>query len=127
MEEQHNLEKREWLNKLDKITDNYKTYAESYQNYTVMKDQFDSLQKEMQQNSHILNHYEGLIRNLLTDLLSSYKKINYYLNSDKLVENSDLAHDYYFRTNEDLKDKLAYYNSKIDQYTFEDLYKEVLD
>ena len=62
------MEKQEWLMKLDKITNNYKTYAESYQNFSVMKDEFDSLQRDFKQGSQVLKHYENLLKQTLNDL-----------------------------------------------------------
>jgi len=111
--------------KLDKITNNYKTYAESYQNFSVMKDEFDCLQRDFKQGSQVLKHYENLLKQTLNDLLANYKKVNFYLVSEKLNNSIDLSIDYFVRTREELKEKLITYNEKIDRFSFEEISQEI--
>ena len=125
LEEEHNVEKQEWLYKLEKITANYKTYAESYQNYVAIKEDFEAMDKEFKHTKQIGKHYEVVIKNALTEILSCYKKVNFFLNSDKLINSVDLSKDYFNRTKDDLKEKLFDLSAKIDPYTFEDLFQEV--
>ena len=123
--EEHNIEKQEWLIKLEKITNNYKTYAESYHNFTVIKDNFDSLQGEFQQNLQILKHYESLIQQLLKDFIANFKKINFYLNSEKLTTNVDLSNNYFIRHHEETREKIISYYDKIDKYNFKEIYNQL--
>lgn len=124
-EEQHNLEKQEWLSKLDKITDNYKTYAESYQNFLAIQSDYDHLYKEHKKLVQLEQHYESLIKLAIAEVLSCYKKVNFYLGNDKMVESPELSKDYFTRTKEEIKEKLFSFNKKIDPNTFEDLYQQV--
>ena len=50
------------VKKLDKITVNYKAYAESHQNFIKFKLDFDNLRKDYDHNYKILSFYEGLIK-----------------------------------------------------------------
>ena len=50
------------VKKLDKITFNYKAYAESHQNLLMLKANFDNLSKDYNHNYKILKYYEGIIK-----------------------------------------------------------------
>ena len=124
-EEQHNIEKQEWLAKLDKITNNYKVYAETYQHYVVLNEENENMRRELNDIKQITKHYETLVKITLSDLVSDYKKVNFYLISEKLNASTELSFDYWKRAREEIKDKLSGFNEKIDPYVFEDIYNEV--
>ena len=50
------------VEKLDKITVNYKVYAESHQNFIKFKVEYDNLRKDYDHNYKILMYYEDLIK-----------------------------------------------------------------
>ena len=50
------------IKKLEKITVNYKVYAESHQSYFKIKADFENLKKDYDHNYKILNFYEDFIK-----------------------------------------------------------------
>jgi hypothetical protein len=61
-EEEFKKEKSAILDELDRITINYKTYAEGYKKFTILEDQHTNLQKDYQHNYNVLVSYGESLR-----------------------------------------------------------------
>ena len=61
-EEEFSKEKSGILDELERITVNYRTYAEGYKNYSVLEDQHKNLQRDYQHNYNVLVSYGESMR-----------------------------------------------------------------
>jgi hypothetical protein len=61
-EEEYRLEKAGVLDQLDKITENYKKYAEGYKNFTLLEEQLKNLQNDYNHNYKVLTTYQESIK-----------------------------------------------------------------
>jgi hypothetical protein len=61
-EDEFRKEKSSILEELDRITLNYRTYAEGYKNYTILEEQHQNLQKDYQHNYNVLVSYGESLR-----------------------------------------------------------------
>jgi hypothetical protein len=61
-EENYNREKSQILEELEKISINYKTYAEGYKNYSLLEDQLKNLRMDYQHNYNVLISYGESLR-----------------------------------------------------------------
>lgn len=60
--EEHHIEKSKILNELDRISLNYKTYAEAYKKYSLIEEELKNLKKDYQHNYKVLISYEESLR-----------------------------------------------------------------
>lgn len=122
LEEEHKSEKEGILNELDKISTNYKMYAESHKNYTSFEEQFKNLQKDYHHNYKVLTSYQENLSIFLKDYMDLFRLIGNYLN-EKYNRDNPLT----FLA--DIKDyiieNLEKYKETIDVLNFKDIYDEV--
>jgi hypothetical protein len=61
-EDEYRIEKAGILDELDRITANYKTYAESYKNIQILDEQHKNLQRDYAHNYNVLTAYQESLR-----------------------------------------------------------------
>ena len=120
-------EKKEILKQLDKISVNYKIYAESHQQISKIKNDYNNLFQKFEQNLKVISNYQ----NDIIYLLSSYIKINYNI--------SNFLNDYYngninnIRIDSNIfieklknyiEENIIKFNNKIDNVNFPNFYNE---
>ena len=120
-------EKKEILKQLDKISVNYKIYAESHQQISKIKNDYNNLFQKFEQNLKVISNYQ----NDIIFLLSSYIKIHYNI--------TNVLNDYYNGSINNIRidfnnfieqlknyieDHIIKFNNKIDSVNFPNFYNE---
>ena len=128
MEKEFTTEKQLLLDKLDKITNNYKLYAEGYKEKAILKKDIGTLINNYKQNNKVLNSFKDSFSFLLKKNMIMYNECK-NLNIDINNINTN-AKDQYVQFIIDIKNKLfnniIKYKKSIDMINFPDFYKEYL-
>jgi hypothetical protein len=123
-EEEYKQEKESIFAELDKITGNYKMYAESYKNYHNLEEQFKNMQNDYNHNYKVLINYQESITIFLQDYMELFKVITAFL-SEKYNRNNPLT----FLS--DIKDlileNLGKYKNTIDVLNFREIFDEYMN
>jgi hypothetical protein len=124
MQKEFAAEKQMMLDKLDKITNNYKMYAEGYKEKAILKKDIGTLMLNYKQNNRVLNSFKDSFMFLLK------KNMNIYNLCKKFEINSKKNNDEYDEFLDDIKNKLLNniikFKKSIDMINFPDFYKEYL-
>ena len=124
MEKEFKAEKQLLLDKLDKITNNYKIYAEGYNENTILKKDIGTLMNNYKQNNKVLNTFKDSFCFLLKNNMYIYNECK-KLNLD--VDNINSQYEQFIL---DMKNKLfnniIKFKKSIDMINFPDFYKEYL-
>ena len=132
MEKEFTTEKQLLLDKLDKITNNYKLYAEGYKEKAILKKDIGTLINNYKQNNKVLNSFKDSFSFLLKKNMTMYyecKNLNIDKNNTYTYTNKNDNGQYYDFII-DIKNKLfnniIKYKKSIDMINFPDFYKEYL-
>ena len=79
MESEYKLEKKTFLSELDKISQNYKTYAENAKLLPQMKNDYQALLSKYNQNNKVIENYQENIKSLLKDFIQLHSNICNYI------------------------------------------------
>ena len=79
MENEYKLEKATILSELDKITNNYKLYAESYKQLPKIQNEYTALMNKYKQNNKVIENYLDNIKQLLNDFIQLHNSIHNYI------------------------------------------------
>ena len=124
MQKEFTSEKQMLLDKLDKITNNYKIYAEGYKEKVILKKDIGTLMSNYKQNNKVLNSFKDSFAFLLK------KNMNMYNSCKKFDINIKKINNEYEEFIIDIKNKLfnniIKFKRCIDMINFPDFYKEYL-
>ena len=124
MEKEFTAEKQILLNKLDKITNNYKIYAQGYNENSILKKDIGTLINNYKQNNKVLNTFKDSFFFLLKNNMSLYNE------AKKLKIDINNIANQYEQFILDLKNKLfnniIKFKKSIDMINFPYFYKEYL-
>ena len=127
MEKEFTTEKQLLLDKLDKITNNYKLYAEGYKEKAILKKDIGTLINNYKQNNKVLNSFKDSFSFLLKKNMIMYNECK-NINID--INNGNTNNNQYEEFIIDIKNKLfnniIKYKKSIDMINFPDFYKEYL-
>ena len=127
MEINYQEEKKEILKQLDKISVNYKIYAESFQQNFKIKNDFNNLSQKYEQNLKVISNYQKDIIYLLSEYIQMHFNISNFLNN---YYNSNLNNirvdsiNFIEKNKEFIEKNMMKFNKKIDTVNFPDFYNE---
>ena len=130
MQKENTIEKQILLDKLDKITKNYKLYAEGYKEKIILKKDIDTLINNYKQNNKVLNSFKDSFVLILKKNMNIYnecKKFESNINNDN-NNNNNIINNIYQDFISDIKNKLLNniikFKKNIDMINFPEFYKE---
>jgi hypothetical protein len=97
LENEYKLEKATILSELDKITNNYKLYAESYKQLPKIQNEYTALMNKYKQNNKVIENYLDNIKQLLNDFIQMHNSIHNYIENTQSKYNNNYYHN---RTND---------------------------
>ena len=117
-------EKEEFLEKLDKISANYKTFAESHQKLNKINLDFENLKNLYEKNNSFLFNYEDFIKFTLLDFISNFKKLQNFINLN--TSNSNHFTDFFLVFRDEMKASMSNFKLKLSKNlsNFDDYFKE---
>jgi len=139
MQAEFTTEKQMLLDKLDKITNNYKLYAEGYKEKTLLKKDIGTLINNYKQNNKVLNSFKEWFSFLLKKNIAIYNECknfdidkynNNTYNTTSNTNNTNGNNNQYENFILDIKNHLfnniIQFKKNIDMINFPDFYKEYL-
>lgn len=88
MENDFKIEKKTFLSELEKISNNYQMYAESYKQIPKIRNDYQILQVKYNQNNKVIENYQENIKSLLQDFIQLHSNISNY------IENATNSNEY---------------------------------
>jgi len=125
MQKDYTTEKKMLLEKLDKITNNYKMYAEGYQEKSILKKDINTLINNYKQNNKVLNSFKDSFSFLLKKNITMYnecKKLDNEMDNINDINNKYL--DFIFDIKNKLLNQILKFKKNIDMINFPDFYKD---
>ena len=107
-------EKKNLLEKLDKISSNYKLYAESYKENIQLKKEKEILAENSSQINIILNSCKNNIINLLKKNMQYYAKLKFFYENKNIQYKSINYDDFIFSLKEEILNNLMQYKTQLD-------------
>ena len=92
LENEYKLEKATILSELDKITNNYKLYAESYKQLPKIQNEYTALMNKYKQNNKVIENYLDNIKQLLNDFIQMHNSIHNYIENTQSKYNNNYYH-----------------------------------
>ena len=139
MQKEFTVEKQMLLDKLDKITNNYKLYAEGYKEKAILKKDIGTLISNYKQNNKVLNSFKEWFSFLLKKNIVIYNECknfdidkynNNTYNTTSNTNNTNGNNNQYENFLLDIKNHLfnniIQFRKNIDMINFPDFYKEYL-
>lgn len=123
MQEEHLKEKTLIFNELDRISQNYKEYAESHKKIQEMDVDYFQLKDDYTHNAKLLNAYHSNISEFLSDYVDLFKQILKHLTSFKQYSSSNLVYD----MKDAILTNMIKYRNWIDNFNFAEIYDEYQD
>ena len=126
-EKEYQEEKKLILMKLDKISKNYKIYAESFQQNTKIKNDYDLLNEKYEQNIKVISNYQKDIITLLSDFMKLYSNISnfiFQLNNNNLKNIRIDSSNFIKQIKDFIEKKIIKFDKKIDYVNFQNFYHE---
>ena len=124
MEKEFTTEKQLLLDKLDKITNNYKVYAEGYKEKAILKKDIGTLINNYKQNNKVLNSFKDSFFFLLKKNMIIYNECK-NLKIDPMNINNQ-CEEFIIDIKNKLFNNIIKYKKSIDMINFPDFYKEYL-
>ena len=124
LEKQFTSEKQILLDKLEKITGNYKLYAEGYQEKSLLQKDMGTLINNYKQNNRVMNSFKDSFLFLLK------KNMNIYIDFKKfetMPSNSNKIFDLLNNIKNNLYSNILRFKKSIDMINFPEFYKEYLN
>ena len=125
MEIEFTTEKQLLLDKLDKITNNYKLYAEGYKEKALLKKDIGTLINNYKQNNKVLNSFKDSFSFLLKNNIIMYNKCK-NLNIDINNSNNNQYEEFIIDIKNRLFNHIIKYKKRKDMINFPNFYKEYL-
>ena len=126
-EKEYQEEKKLILMKLDKISNNYKIYAESFQQNIKIKNDYELLNEKYEQNIKVISNYQKDIITLISDFMKLYSNISnfiFQLNNSS-VKNIRIDSSNFIKQLKDfIEKKIIKFDKKIDYVNFQNFYHE---
>ena len=107
-------EKKNLLEKLDKISTNYKLYAESYKENIQLKKEKEILAENSSQINAILNSCKNNIINLLKKNMQYYTKLKFFYENKNAQYKSINYDDFIFALKEEILNNLMQFKTQLD-------------
>ena len=126
-EKEYQEEKKLILMKLDKISKNYKIYAESFQQNTKIKNDYELLNEKYEQNIKVISNYQKDIITLLSDFMKLYSNISnfiFQLNNSNLKNIRIDSSNFIKQIKDFIEKKIIKFDKKIDYVNFQNFYHE---
>ena len=125
MELEFTKEKQLLLDKLDKITNNYKLYAEGYKEKALFKKDIRTLINNYKKNNKVLNSFKDSFSFLLKNNIIMYNECK-NLNIDINNSNNNQYEEFIIDIKNRLFNHIIKYKKSIDMINFPNFYKEYL-
>lgn len=113
-EETYSNEKKEIDKELERISKNYKLYADSHLKLLNQKGEYDDLKLEKEHNLHIISMYQEFINTFLLDYIHLFEKLN--KNKEKHINSDGI----FTLVNENIKK----YRNTIDCFNFPEIFQK---
>jgi hypothetical protein len=126
LETSKNKDKEELLAKLEKISNNYRTFAESHQKFGKVQAENESLKASYELVSKEVVNYEEFIKFTLLDLISNFKRINNFINLNSNCSLNQLQN-FVFNIREEMKQSMGNFKLKLFKPTNFDVYFKEFD
>ena len=118
------IEKRNLLEKLDKISSNYKLYAESYKENAQLKKEKDILAENSSQINLFFNSCKNSLINLLKKNMQYYTKLKIFYENKNDQYKSINFNEFIFSLKEELLNNLIQYKNQLDIINFPTFFYE---
>ena len=123
LEKQFTSEKQILLDKLEKITGNYKLYAEGYQEKAILKKDMGTLIDNYKQNNRVMNSFKDSFLFLLKKNMNIYTDFKQF---ETMPSNSNKIFELLNNIKNSLYSNILRFKKNIDMINFPDFYKEYL-
>ena len=123
LEKQFTSEKQILLDKLEKITGNYKLYAEGYQEKAILKKDMGTLIDNYKQNNRVMNSFKDSFLFLLKKNMNIYTDFKQF---ETMPSNSNKIFELLNNIKNSLYNNILRFKKNIDMINFPDFYKEYL-
>ena len=124
MQNEHVTEKKMILDKLDKITNNYKIYAEGYKEQSILKKDIGNLINNYKQNNRVLNSFKDSFLFLLKKNMYMYNECKKLDIDIKNINN--IYEKFILEIKNSLINQIIKFKKNIDMINFPEFYKEYL-
>ena len=125
IQKEYATEKKMILDKLDKITNNYKIYAEGYKEKSILKKDINNLIINYKQNNKVLNSFKDSFLFLLKKNMYMYYECKKFDIDIKNINNN--YEEYILEIKNSLLNQIIKFKKSIDMINFPDFYKEYLN
>ena len=126
-EKEYQEEKKLILMKLDKISSNYKIYAESFQQNVRIKNDYELLNEKYEQNITVISNYQKDIITLLSDFMKLYSNISNFIfqfNNSNVKNIRIDSTNFIIQLKDFIEKKITKFDKKIDYVNFQNFYNE---
>jgi hypothetical protein len=124
LEKQFTSEKQMLLDKLEKITGNYKLYAEGYQEKSILQKDMGTLINNYKQNNRVMNSFKDSFLFLLKKNMNIYTEFKKF---EAMPSNSNKIFDLLNNIKNNLYNNILRFKKSIDMINFPEFYKEYLN
>ena len=124
LEKQFTSEKQMLLDKLEKITGNYKLYAEGYQEKSILQKDMGTLINNYKQNNRVMNSFKDSFLFLLKKNMNIYPEFKKF---EAMPSNSNKIFELLDNIKNNLYNNILRFKKSIDMINFPEFYKEYLN